>query len=288
VADRVRRAGSPTAISSPSSVRNAVTVVLLRDASAGLEVYVMRRSSGLRSFGGMTVFPGGTTEPADFPEIPGERWIGHPPSWWAGPLSTEGDDDLARGLVRAAVRELFEETGVLLAGSGPEHVLSGTGTSVWEDARQAVEAGRMSLPALLAEHDLAVRADLLLPWAHWLTPVVEPRRYDTRFLIAEMPPGQATRHVEGEATFAEWIRPADLLARLEADEVVMVPPTAITLEELAEHRSVDSVMASAQARTVRRILPRLHATPDGTVWFLLPDDPGYSDDPGSGPAGGDR
>jgi 8-oxo-dGTP pyrophosphatase MutT (NUDIX family) len=257
----------------PTVPRHAATVVLLRDApGGGVEVYLLRRVVAMAAFGGMTVFPGGGVDPADL-DSAGLPWSGPDADAWAAPLSAP--PRLARGLVCAAVRETFEESGVLLAGSTAAEVVADTGEDGWESARQALEARELSLSALLAERGLVLRADLLRPWAHWITPVQEKRRFDTRFFVAALPTGQRTRDVAGEAERVSWARPADALAALDRGEVVMVPPTAITLRELAGHGSVAEVLAAAEQREIRPITPRL--VPDGErIRFLLPGDPGYT------------
>ncbi len=119
-----------------------------------------------------------------------------------------------------------------------------------------------------------LRADLLRPWAHWITPVQEPRRFDTRFFVAALPTGQLTRDVAGEAERVTWMRPADALAARDRGEVVMVPPTAITLAELAEYHTVAEVLAAAEGRTITPVTPRLVLDGD-RIRFLLPGDDGY-------------
>jgi 8-oxo-dGTP pyrophosphatase MutT (NUDIX family) len=251
--------------------RDAATVMLLRDAPAGLEVFLLHRVKAMAAFGGMTVFPGGGVDPADLDadDLP---WSGPGAREWAGPLNA--DPALARALVCAAVRETFEEAGVLLAGRGPDEVLDDVRGGDWAAARQELESRRTSLSAVLRRLGLFVRADLLRPWAHWITPVQERRRFDTRFLVAALPAGQQTAATAGEADRVGWERPADALAARERGEYVMVPPTAIALAELAEYATVGDVLAAAESRTPAPVTPRLLAGPDG-VRFLLPDDPEY-------------
>jgi 8-oxo-dGTP pyrophosphatase MutT (NUDIX family) len=253
----------------PAAARDAATVVLLRDAADGLEVFLLHRVRGMAAFGGMTVFPGGSVDPADIDsdDVP---WAGPGPQAWAQPLSAA--PALARGLVCAAVRETFEEAGVLLAGAAPDQVVADTSAPEWETARGALEARELSLSTLLSERGLCLRADLLRPWAHWITPVQEKRRFDTRFFVAALPRGQRTAATTGEAERVGWARPAEALAARARGEVIMVPPTAITLAELAEYATVDDVLAAE--RKITPVLPRLVPGGDG-VRFLLPTDPDY-------------
>jgi 8-oxo-dGTP pyrophosphatase MutT (NUDIX family) len=254
-----------------SPPRDAATVVLLRDGTAGIEVYLLRRVRAMAAFGGMTVFPGGGVDPADVADesVP---WVGPEPAAWRDKLSA--DTALARGLVCAAVRETFEESGVLLAGPGPDEVVPDT--APWEDERKALEARTLSLSTLFADRGLHLRADLLRPWSHWITPEIEHRRFDTRFFVAALPKGQRARDVAGEADHAAWVRPADALAERERGERIMVPPTAMTLEDLTGYDTVAEVLEAAPGRRIEPILPRLVRGDDGGVRFLVPGDPGYA------------
>jgi 8-oxo-dGTP pyrophosphatase MutT (NUDIX family) len=234
-------------------------------------VYLLRRVRAMAAFGGMTVFPGGGVDPAD---VAGEAipWVGPAPEEWCRPLSAGAA--LARGLVCAAVRETFEESGVLLAGPGPDEVVPDTAD--WEAERRALEARELSLSALFADRGLHLRADLLRPWAHWITPEIEHRRFDTRFFVAALPAGQRARDVAGEADHVAWVRPADALAELARGDRVMVPPTALTLLDLVGYDSVADVLAAAAGRRIEPVMPRLVRGDDGRVQFLVPGDPGYS------------
>ncbi len=128
---------------------------------------------------------------------------------------------------------------------------------------------------MLRRRGLTLRADLLRPWAHWITPEVEPRRYDTRFFVAELPAGQRTRDVGGEADQVAWMRPGDAVAQAERGELELLPPTVATLSELAAYRSVGDVFAAAARRTIRPIMPRLRVGRGGDLALLLPGNDGY-------------
>ena len=252
-------------------VRDAATVVLLRDTDLGPEAYLLRRVRGMAFAAGMTVFPGGAVDPRDADTAVG--WVGPPAADWAGPF--DADEPLARALVCAAVRETFEESGVLLAGPSADGVCATDGAD-WEADRYALEARELSLAELLHRRGLVLRADLLRPWAHWITPPGEGarRRYDTRFLVAALPAGQQTRDVSTEADFVEWVRPADALAQYRAGERPMMPPTIVTLEEIAGYGTVADVLAAA--RDIARVQPVVTEVagrpavtlPDGRVLIL--------------------
>jgi 8-oxo-dGTP pyrophosphatase MutT (NUDIX family) len=248
--------------------RAAATVALLRDADGGPEVYLLRRVRAMAFAGGMHVFPGGSVDPADAHAA--LSWSGPPASAFAQAFSC--DEPLARALVCAAVRETFEESGVLLAGPSPDEVLADVSTDEWEAERVALEAREQSLSDLLTRRGLALRADLLRPFAHWITPEVEPKRFDTRFFVARVPQGQVCRDAGSEADQRLWLRPQEALDR----GLMMLPPTAVALADLAGHDDVESALAAP--RTIRPVLPKLVVDDDDAVAFLLPDDPGYPAD----------
>lgn len=256
----------------PVPTRDASTIVLLRDGSGGLEAYLLRRVASMAFAPRMHVFPGGRVDPADSAAHTG--WYGAAPEEWAGVLTA--DAALAQGLVCAAVRETFEESGVLLAGAGPDEVADVSGAA-WEVDRLALIERRESLSGLLTRRGLALRADLLRPWAHWITPEIEPRRYDTRFFVAGLPEAQATRDVGGESDATMWLTPREAIELHERGELDMLPPTISTLRELAEYATVEDVLSAAAARDIAPVLPRVVLSEDGNqMELLLPHEEGYA------------
>lgn len=255
----------------PVAAKDAATIVLLRDSAAGtgVEAYLLRRVETMAFAAGMYVFPGGAVDPDD----------AHSEFGWAGPAPAEiarvltADVPLARALVCAAVRETFEESGVLLAGADAGSVVD-VSAQEWEEERRALEAREHGLASLLRRRGLVVRVDLMRPWAHWITPEAEPRRYDTRFFVAALPAGQSARRVGGEADRTVWLRPEEALARHASGQLGMLPPTAFTLAELAEYPDVGSVLAAAAARDVKPVLPRVVVS-DDEARLLLPHEEGY-------------
>jgi len=231
--------------------RHSATVVLLRDSPGGVEVYLLRRVATMAFAAGMHVFPGGSVDPRD-----GEQetaWVGPIPADWAASLRC--DEPLARALVCAAVRETFEESGVLLAGPSPEEVVTDTTGPDWERDRAALLDRSLSMAGMLATRGFVLRSDLLRAWAHWITPEFEPRRFDTRFFVAALPAGQLARDVSGEADHAAWIPVRDAVAAHEAGTMAMLPPTIEGLRDVARHSDVDAVLATS--RELRPLLPRL-------------------------------
>jgi 8-oxo-dGTP pyrophosphatase MutT (NUDIX family) len=249
----------------PAEPRDAATVVLLRRGADGPEVYLLRRQVSMEFAGGMCVFPGGGVDPRDFDHT--VAWAGPTPQEWAERLGV--DEGRARALVCAAVRETFEESGVLLAGPTPGTVVADTTGDDWEADREALVERRLSLAEFLNKRGLVLRADLLRPWAHWITPDVEHKRFDTRFFVAAMPPGQRTRDVGGEADEVAWLRPAGAIERARNGEILLMPPTFRTLTEMSQYADVDSVLACE--REIVTFQP-CAAEVDGEMWLVIPDE----------------
>ena len=267
--ERVRQIASGELAVAPA--RDASTVALLREADGGPEVYLLRRVKGMAFAGGMHVFPGGSVDPAD--ATADIAWAGPAPAVWAEALAC--DEPLARALVCAAVRETFEESGVLLAGPDAGEVLADVSTDEWEAERAALEAREHSMSELLARRSLVLRSDLLRPLAHWITPEVEAKRFDTRFFLARMPHGQVCREVGSEADERLWLRPTDALRSANRPGGTnLMPPTAAVLEDLAAHPDIDSALAAT--RVLRTVLPTARIADDGSVELVVqsaPDDP---------------
>jgi 8-oxo-dGTP pyrophosphatase MutT (NUDIX family) len=250
----------------PAPPRVAATVLLLRPAPGpGFEMYVIRRAASM-AFGGVYAFPGGGVDPSDSQVH--LNWAGPEPQEWARWLGVPADR--AQAIVCAAVREVFEEAGVLLAGPQPDTVVGDVSGDEWEFARRALVAREIGFADLLRERELFLRSDLLAPWARWITPEFEPRRFDTYFFVAMLPDRQRTRDVSGEADHTMWIAPADALARATAGEILMLPPTQVTVREVAANPDVAEVLAAADLRDAATpITPRFELGPDGTARFVL-------------------
>ena len=248
----------------PPVARPAATVALIRDGVAGLEVYLLRRVSAMAFAAGMHVFPGGSVDPADHGPAdhgpvgqgpvdrggaePPVGWVGPAPDWWAGRFGI--DQALAQALVGAAVRETFEEAGVLLAGPSADLLVDDISGDEWEAERVALEAGRQSLSHLLIRRGLRLRADLLAPLAHWITPEIGRKRFDTYFFVAALPERQICREVGTEADLRLWISPQEALS----SGLRIMPPTQAVLQDLATHQNVAS--ARSAEREITTVLPR--------------------------------
>ncbi|MGN6300459.1 MAG: NUDIX hydrolase [Angustibacter sp.] len=243
----------------PAVPRRASTVILLRDGAptAGPDVFVLRRTSSMAFAAQMHVFPGGGVDPRDCDDdVP---WAGPSLATWAERLEVSAPE--ASGLVCAAVRELFEECGVLLAGPADGEVVRDLSDASWEDDRLALLDRSLALSELLERRGLQLRSDLLSAWSHWCTPVFEPRRYDTWFFVAALPHGQVARHVSGEADHSAWLPVRDAAAGGREGRLAMLPPTLVTLEEVASCAAVEDVLA--QPREPRLLMPWVVRRPDG-------------------------
>jgi 8-oxo-dGTP pyrophosphatase MutT (NUDIX family) len=240
----------------PAPVRAAATVVLLRPKGQTFDVYVLRRATTM-AFGGVYAFPGGGVDPSDRPDPLRTDWPGR-----LGVLDAQ-----AKAVVGAAARELFEEAGVLLAGrrDEPDHTLGDVSGPEWEADRVDVAARRLTMTELLRRRGLRLRDDLLLPWARWITPEFEPRRYDTWFFVALLPEAQTARDVSGEADRTAWISPAA------ANGLAMLPPTRSMLNDLAAYRRLEDVVAAAGNRNAAApVMPRVELTEDGGAVLHVP------------------
>jgi len=248
--------------SAPVVPKPAATVVLIRDDPAPpagrtpLQVFLQRRVAGMAFAGGMTVFPGGSVDPSDHVDVP--RWIGPTPASWGERLGHP--PALAAALVKAAVRETYEECGVLLAGDGPATLAA--------HLRADLLARRAALPDVLGDRPL--RADLLRAWSRWITPPSSPRRYDTAFLVARLPAAQEADAHTTEAVEARWWHPAEALERWHAGDLKLMLPTQTTLREIDEYPDCAAVLAGAEHRTIEPIHPE-RSRRDG-VDVLLPGD----------------
>jgi 8-oxo-dGTP pyrophosphatase MutT (NUDIX family) len=235
----------------PSEPRDAATVVLMRRGGAGPDLYLLRRQTSMAFAGGMCVFPGGGVDPRDFDRS--VAWSGPPPSVWAEQLQTS--EEMARALVCAAVRETFEESGVLLAGASAAEVVADTTDDEWEADRRALEAKELSFTAFLDRRGLVLRTDLLGAWSAWCTPAFEPRRFRTWFFVAVLPPGQLTRDVSTESSSVTWMSALGACDAVDAEELGMMPPTYVTCLEIGQYADPDAVLAAAPARDLTMFTP---------------------------------
>jgi 8-oxo-dGTP pyrophosphatase MutT (NUDIX family) len=228
----------------PVEARPAATVVLLRDSALGLQLYVLRRRTTMAFAAGMYAFPGGSVDERDS--------HGAVSAWEC-----------------AAARELFEETGVLLAGPTADTLVEDTTGESFESGRMALVGGQLSFTEFLEWRGLVPRTDLLALCGHWVTPTTEQRRFDTRFYFARLPLGQVTRDVSGEADRVAWLRPADIEAAVQAGEMRMLPPTAATVAALAPMRTVAEALEAARSWDIQPIQPEVGFDSAGEPYWKL-------------------
>ena len=250
----------------PAEPRNAATVVLMRGSAAGPEVYLLRRQASMAFAAGMCVFPGGGVDPRDFDAS--VAWHGPTAAQWARLLGT--DEAFARALVCAAVRETFEESGVLLAGPTEESVVEDTTGDDWEEDRRALEAREVSFTSFLERRGLRLRTDLLRLWGSWVTPVFEPRRFNARFFVAALPSGQVTRDVSTESDEVVWLPVREAIRAVDDRTMMMLPPTYCTCLELYDAASTSDALAAAGSRDLTSVEPEAVVGEEG-AYLSIPD-----------------
>ncbi|WP_267244126.1 NUDIX hydrolase [Streptomyces sp. PR69] len=265
--DRIRALASGEL--TPVAPKRAATVMLLRDTpDGGPAVHMLRRRASMAFAGGAYAYPGGGVDPRDDRPV---RWAGPSLERWAARLGVD-DTASAQAIVCAAVRETYEEAGVLLAGRTPDTVVGAVGTAVegadggtgdgagtgegagWEADRQALVDRALSFAEFLDRRGLVLRSDLLGAWARWITPEFEPRRYDTWFFVAVLPQGQQARNASTEADRTVWIRPADAAAGYDKGELLMMPPTISTLRALTAFPTAGAALAAAGEQDLTPVL----------------------------------
>ncbi|GLX50146.1 hypothetical protein Shyhy01_30960 [Streptomyces hygroscopicus subsp. hygroscopicus] len=240
--DRIRALADGTL--TPVFPKRAATVLLLKDTGAGPVVHMLRRRASMAFAGGAYAYPGGGVDPRD--DDTRIRWAGPSRASWAERLGV--DESGAQAIVCAAVRETYEEAGVLLAGPDPDTVVGDTTGDDWEADRAALVAREQSFAEFLHRRGLVLRSDLLGAWARWITPEFESRRYDTWFFAAALPEGQRTRNASTEADRTVWISPAEAAAGYDRGELLMMPPTIAALRELLPYGTAAEALTAAAAR----------------------------------------
>jgi len=257
----------------------SATVTVVRDHGGGIEVLMMRRNLKSGFVPGMHVFPGGGLDDDDL-------------FFKNNKLCNCLDDSAASAALGlqhgglcywvAAIREAFEESGLLLARDAAGQFVRFDDDSVaarFIEHRRRLNAGEAAFTELMAVEQLQLAADALTYFAHWITPVGLPRRYDTRFFMAEAPAGQEPIQDERETIAAEWVSPGEALSRHKRGEFEMRTPTVRTLETFADYANVASLRKGlSENHTIRTMLPRIGR--DGKR--ILPGEPGYEEAGGEG------
>jgi 8-oxo-dGTP pyrophosphatase MutT (NUDIX family) len=242
----------------------AATVLLVRDepnsGGSGLEVLMVRRSAGMAFGASAWVFPGGKVAPADAD-----------PAW--DDLSDGSYFHDERALRIAASREVFEESGLVLATRDGKPLAADDCTGL-DELRGVVEADPAAFLKLVRENGLRLSLDRLAYFAHWITPAFEPRRFDTHFFLVTAPAGQTARHDGREAVDHSWISPNDVLERRKRGEAKLMFPTRLNLQVLAQSANAADAEKAARAKNVVTVSPRLEQREHGKV-LVIPAEAGY-------------
>ena len=251
-----------TDIAPDSAIKPAATILILRD-DPEFEVLMVKRHHQIDFASGALVFPGGKTHAGD----DDAAWAGHVLGW-------DDFDAVQRGLRIAAIREVFEEAGILLA----RHT---DGSPMGDDVapmevRQAVDAGATLFLAVVRDLDAKLDLHALTVFARWITPPLTPKRFDTWFYAAHAPADQLAACDGRETVDAEWIAPSEVLRLARAGERKVIFPTRMNLQLLAESASGQEAVAQAAARTLVTVEPRVEQRPSGAV-LIIPKDAGYGD-----------
>jgi len=249
----------------PRPPRPASTLLLVRDGVSGLEVFVVERHHQIDFAGGATVFPGGKLEPGD-----------QDPEIRARCAGAEGLDDDTLAFRVAAIREAFEECGVLLARprGRPELITVARLADMLKRWRAEVREHRVSIADLARAEDLELACDLLVPFAHWITPEGMPKRFDTIFFLVAALPDQFAAHDGTETVDSTWISPRRALEQADEGKRTIIFPTRMNLAKLARSETVAEAVASARASRIVTVLPRVVRGPNGPV-LRIPADAGY-------------
>jgi len=246
--------------------RPASSILLVRDADAGLEVFMVKRHHKIDFASGAMVFPGGKVDPEDSDAEARAATIGADPF-----------DDTQLGFRVSAIREAFEETGVLIATHKDGSELTAGQTNDLKDRYAArLEKNQVTMGAMAAAEGLSIRVDRLEAFAHWITPPVMPKRFDTPFFIAEAPEAQidGALHDGTEAVESVWTTPAAVMEQVDRGEVTMVFATRLNLQLLGEASNVAEAMATAAKRTPVIVTPHVYVK-DGRRMIDIPADAGF-------------
>ncbi|MCE9649536.1 MAG: NUDIX hydrolase [Parvibaculum sp.] len=238
----------------------AATIMLVRDGKQGLEVFMVVRHHQIDSFSGALVFPGGKVDKGDTHDSVRARIDG-----------ADGLDDWEFSMRVAAIREAYEECGVLLAREESSGALvNASRLLALEPMRGGLNKNELGIGDVLEKGGLRLAADLLTPFAHWITPNLMPKRFDTRFYVAAAPEDHLAVHDGSESVDSVWIRPADALAEAEAGKRTVIFPTRMNVLKLGRHGNVADAISVARATPVVTVEPKV----DGSV-LRIPAEAGY-------------
>jgi 8-oxo-dGTP pyrophosphatase MutT (NUDIX family) len=249
---------------SPATPVPAATILMLRDGREGLEVFMVVRHHQIDFASGALVFPGGKADPQDFdPAL-----VAH--------LDGAAGDEAMRAIQVSAIREAFEECGILLArDEGQSGLISGARLAELSPYRTSLHSGATGMVEFVQKERLRLACDRLVHFAHWVTPDMMPKRFDTHFFLAEAPADHLAVHDGHESVDSVWIRPVDVLAQAATGKRTVIFPTLRNVEKLANCDSVQDALTAAAAASVVRVLPWTERRDDGT-WLCIPREAGYA------------
>jgi 8-oxo-dGTP pyrophosphatase MutT (NUDIX family) len=274
-------------MSQPLVPRDAATIMVVRDlvkgpgGGGGMQVLMLRRNANSVWVAGAHLFPGGAVDPEDAGEAIARACAGRDDAEASRILGIESG---GRSFFVAAVRECFEEAGILLALDGGKPLSFGDPEVArrFVEHRRRLNADQTSLAAICDLEGLELDLDGVCYFSHWITPEGSPRRYDTRFFVGVMPDAQEALHDDAEVVASTWIEPGEAIARHHAGELDLMFPTMKNLEAISRFPSASDLMRAAAAAEVPAILPRLTVDGEG-VRIVLPGDPGYEEATGLPP-----
>lgn len=249
--------------------RPSATVIMLRDTADGMEVFLVKRHSASAVLGGAYVFPGGKLDESDMLLDEQHRLDSTAQALHQSLNEPHTPADVAKGLYVAALREAFEESGVLYA--------SVADAQQQREAAQLLQGG-VSFNTMLDQLSLRLHTRSLVPWSRWITPLmpsVSSKRFDTRFFVARVPGEQVARHDDVETTQSVWLHPADALKQYWNYEIEMAPPQIMTLAHLSRFTSAAAVLEAARNTPAPSIQPEPFDL-DGVRVICYPGDPSHS------------
>lgn len=248
------------------ALRTASTVLLLREAEGGMEIFMVQRNREIEFSSGALVFPGGSMDPND-------RDIAADPSL----VGDRGGLDLDTAAIRiGGIRETFEESGILLARPrGSSSLVSAEKVAALGPQREALDEGKLNFADILKQHDLTPAIDLLALFAHWITPVNLPKRFDTHFLLALAPPDQIGKHDGRESVDSIWLSPKAALDSAESGRFNLPFPTVRNLIKLGKLGSAQAALDFARRTPVVTVMPEMTKLGGGAYQLRIPHEAGY-------------
>ena len=241
----------------------AATIMLLRDDPDGLEVFMVVRHHQIDFASGALVFPGGKADPQDFD------------AELMSNLKDPAPSDDMRAIQVSAIREAFEECGILLAYDSDGELVDAQRLATLQDCREPMNNGDLPLKTFLQSEQLTLACDRLVHFSHWITPTMMPKRFDTHFYLVAAPPDQLAVHDGYESVDSVWITPAQALADAKAGTRTVIFPTLRNIEKLAEYQTVDEALTKTLAEPVVSVLPWTEQREDG-AYVCIPTDAGYA------------